>query len=236
MACDTVTVDTLFVDLSRGDRLLLCTDGVHTQMNNEGQLGDLLREGTPTAAAGHLVRHSLRSGSDNATALVVEICDRLVKRAVEDRGLVAADLERARQSVLLVNLSLPEVLNALSAAVQVELQPGSPVPRALASDKVAYIVLDGVVCMSNARRVGIGALLFPESLVGVFHDTSELPVVEERVRLLRLRADDFDEVCSGDAALAAELYKRLALHLARLGARAPREGSAGGAGGAGGPE
>jgi len=38
------------------------------------------------------------------------------------------------------------------------------------------------------------------------------------VRLLRLRADDFAEVCA-DRRLAAQLYRRLAQHLARLSAR-----------------
>jgi serine/threonine protein phosphatase PrpC len=215
---EAVSVDTLFVDLSLGDRLLLCSDGVYTQFASEAQLGDLVREGAPAEAARRIIERALQNGSDNATALVVQICARLVKRATQDRGLVAADLERACQSVLLAQLSLPQVLTALSAAVQVELEPGARVPRAVASDLVSYIVLEGVLRTSGARQVGIGALLFPESLVGVSHE-GELPVVVEHTRLLRLRADDFREVCRGDAVLAAELYRRLAEHLARVAPR-----------------
>lgn len=213
---EAVTVDTLFVDLSLGDRLLLCTDGVYTQFDSESELGELLRNGAPDRSARRIVDRALSSGSDNATALVVQICARLVKRATQDRGLVAADLERARQSSLLAELSLPQVLNALSAAVQVELAPGERLPRAVASDLVAYIVLEGVLRVSGSRHVGTGALVFPESLVGVSYD-GDLPVITQEARLLRLRADDFEEVCQGDAALAAELYRRLAEHLARVG-------------------
>ncbi|HMJ11341.1 MAG TPA: protein phosphatase 2C domain-containing protein [Polyangiaceae bacterium] len=217
---ESVTVDTLFVDLNLNDRLLLCSDGVYTQFASESELGDLMRGGVPDRAARHIVDRALQSGSDNATALIVQICARLVKRDTQDRGLLAQDLDRARQSALLAELSLPQVLNALSAAVQVELEAGARVPRVVASDLVAYIVLDGVLRTTGSRRVGTGALLFPESLVGVSHE-SELPVVEEPSRVLRLRADDFKEVCTNDPTLAAELYRHLAEHLARVAVRSP---------------
>jgi hypothetical protein len=150
----------------------------------------------------------------------VQIGERFVKREPTDRGLAATDLERACQSALLQDMPLPLVLSALSAAVEVELETGSAVPRAIANDLVAYIVLDGVVRHAGDRRVGTGALIFPESLVGVWSE-GELPVVEQTARVLRVRADDFEEVCRSDATLAAELYRRLASHVARLGRSAP---------------
>ena len=60
-----------------------------------------------------------------------------------------------------------------------------------------------------------GALLYAESLVGVLGQ-GEPPLCEQTTRLLRVRADDFSEICT-DPRLAAELYRRLAMHLARLG-------------------
>ena len=90
------------------------------------------------------------------------------------------------------------------------------VARAVASDLVSYIVLDGVVRYPDGRRVGAGALLYAESLVGVLGQ-GDAPVCEQTTRLLRVRADDFAEICS-DPRLASELYRRLAMHLARLGA------------------
>ncbi|MET0794549.1 MAG: phosphoprotein phosphatase, partial [Polyangiaceae bacterium] len=56
---------------------------------------------------------------------------------------------------------------------------------------------------------------YAESLVGVLGH-GEPPVCEQTTRLLRVRADDFSEICT-DPRLAAELYRRLAMHLARLG-------------------
>lgn len=212
---EVVTVDMLFVDVSRGDRLLICSDGVYGQIEGESELSDLLREGPPAHAAQGLIGRAARLGRDNATAIVIEVGDRFVKRSDHDRGLNAADLERARQSPLLVDLPLSFALTALSAAVEIEVGEGESVPRAAASDLACYIVLDGVVRYADERRVGAGALLYAESLVGVL-GPGEPPVCEQTSRLLRVRADDFAEICT-DPRLGAELYRRLAQHLARLG-------------------
>jgi serine/threonine protein phosphatase PrpC len=211
-------VDTLFVDLGRGDRLLLCTDGVHGQVEAEAELSELVRGGAPEQAVGSLIARAAEMGRDNATAIVVEIGERFVKRTDHDRGLAAADLERARQSPLLVDLPQSFALSALAAAVEIELAAGEVVPRLVTNDLVAYIVLDGVLRYASAERtVGAGALVFPESLVGLAGQ-EEPPVAEQTSRLLRLRADDFSEVCA-DPRLAAELYRRLAAHIARVALR-----------------
>ena len=211
---DAVEVDTLFVDVGPRDRLLLCTDGVHGQVENEQEVAELVRNGPPEATARAFVARAGEGGRDNATAIVVEIADRFVKRADRDRGLGAADLENARQSPLLVDLPLPLALTALSAAVEIEVAKEASVPRSVASDLVAYIVLEGVVKYPDGRSVGPGALLYPESLLGVWGQTPP-PVAQQTSRLLRVRADDFAEICS-EPRFAAELYRRLAVHMARL--------------------
>jgi PPM family protein phosphatase len=211
---DMVEVDTLFVDVGPRDRLLLCSDGVHGQLEGEQEITDLIRNGPPDATARALVARAGEGGRDNATAIVIEIADRFVKRADRDRGLGAADLENARQSPLLVDLPLPVALTALSAAVEIEVAKDASIPRAIANDLVAYIVLEGVVKHPDGRSVGPGALLYPESLLGVLGH-AQPPVAEQTSRLLRVRADDFAEICS-EPRFAAELYKRLAAHMARL--------------------
>lgn len=211
---DAIDVDTLFVDLGPRDRLLLCSDGVHSQLEGEPEIAELIRNGPPEATARALVARAGEGGRDNATAIVVEIADRFVKRPDRDRGVAAADLESARQSPLLVDLPLPVALTALSAAVEIEIARDAPIPRSVASDLVAYIVLEGVVKHHDGRSVGPGALLYPESLLGVFGHAPP-PVAEQPARLLRVRADDFAEICS-EPRFAAELYKRLARHMARL--------------------
>lgn len=215
---DAISVDMAFVDLTRGDRLLVCSDGVHCQVDGEGELAELLRSGDSKVAARGLIARAAEGGRDNATAIVVEIGERFVRRGDRDRGLDSGDLERARQSPLLVDLPESFALSALTAAVEVEVSENDRVPRVVASDLVSYIVLDGVVHYpTSGRRMGAGALVFPESLVGVT-GIGEAPIAEQTARLLRVRADDFAEVCS-DPRLAAQLYRRLAQHLARLTSR-----------------
>ncbi len=211
---DAVEVDTLFVDLGPRDRLLLCSDGVHGQLEGEQEIAELLRSGPPDATARALIQRAGEGGRDNATAIVVEIADRFVKRPDRDRGLSPADLENARTSPLLVDLPLPVALTALSAAVEIEVPQGAAVPRAIASDLVSYIVLEGLVQHPDGRSVGAGALLYPESLLGVWGHAAP-PVAQQTSRLLRVRADDFAEICR-EPRFAAELYRRLAAHLARL--------------------
>jgi serine/threonine protein phosphatase PrpC len=215
---DVVAVDTAFLDVARGDRLLLCSDGLYTEFTGETELAELLRTGTAEQAARTLVTRAARGGRDNATAIVIDIGERFVGRSNQDRGFDPADLERARESPLLAGLPEPLALSALSAAVEVELPAGEFVPRVVASDLVSYIVLEGVArYAASGRRVGPGALIYPESLLGVTGQ-GEGPVLEETCRLLRVRAEDFAEVCR-DPRLASELYRRVAQHFARMGVR-----------------
>jgi len=67
-----VEVDTLVVPVQVGDRLLLCSDGLHAYLDSSATLADLfaldLREAAPAA-----IRHANAcGGEDNITALFVE--------------------------------------------------------------------------------------------------------------------------------------------------------------------
>jgi PPM family protein phosphatase len=212
-----VVVDTCFFEVARGDRILLCTDGVHGEMESEAALSRLVRAGTAKEAADGIIAHAVKkSGGDNATAIVIEIRERLVTHAAEDRasGPLSSDVEVASRSSLLAQMPLASVLNVLAAAVEIEIAKGERVPRVVANDWVAYLVVSGEIEMPNGNVLGPPGLLFPESLVGVVRD-GELPLVAGPARLLRLRADDFAEICARDLALSNALHTRLARHLAR---------------------
>jgi protein phosphatase len=70
---EALRVDVLAIAVRPGDRLLLCTDGVHRQLD-DAQLRTMLAMPTCRLAADQLVEHADQAGGrDNATALVIEI-------------------------------------------------------------------------------------------------------------------------------------------------------------------
>jgi protein phosphatase len=67
--------DLFVLELTVGDRLLLCSDGTSGVLD-AGRLADILSSGTPDYAAVELVRASLEAGSsDNVTCLVADLVE-----------------------------------------------------------------------------------------------------------------------------------------------------------------
>lgn len=208
-----VQVDMVFVDFAPGDRFLLCTDGVFGALGAEAMIGELCTPSSPKEVCQNLLDYvAEQRGHDDATAVVVGIGERFVARR-GDPGPRALDLAVVSSSPLLVGLPPSAVLSTLAAAVEVEIDAGEDLPRAVANDRVAYLVLDGAVRLPKGRTLGAPALIGAEALLDVSR-RGPLPKVVERARLLRIRHDDFREICSHDAELAAQLYERLARHLA----------------------
>jgi len=69
-----VDLDVQLIDIHPGDRLLLCTDGLTSMLEDDEIRSVLLNEREPAAAAQHLVDEALEAGGkDNVTALVVDV-------------------------------------------------------------------------------------------------------------------------------------------------------------------
>ena len=210
------TVDTLFVDIASGDRVVLCTDGVFNALDGEAAFARACRSGGPERICRTLISAARKAGAvDDASVVAISIEERFVRRK-GDPGPRARDIETIAASPLLNELEPADVLATLAAGVEVELGAGEEVPRAVANDRVAYVVLEGLVELPNGRKLGPSGMLMAESLLDIAI-RGQLPKVVETSRLLRIRHDDFNEVCAHDSQLAAELYKRLAHHLATAG-------------------
>ena len=71
---DYVQVDTADVDIAPGDRLLLCSDGLHGYFHNEREVVELCGDGSlEECAEAAIALANQRGGKDNITALVVEV-------------------------------------------------------------------------------------------------------------------------------------------------------------------
>jgi protein phosphatase len=72
---DYVQVDTADVDVTTGDRFLLCSDGLHGYFNdNDREVSELCADGDLEECADACIAlANQRGGKDNITALVVEV-------------------------------------------------------------------------------------------------------------------------------------------------------------------
>lgn len=206
--------DTLMVGIDRGDRLLMATDGIHSQIPDEAELGSLMRAETVADAAQSLVQRAHRVGTDDATALLIEICDRFAAHDEPAAAVLHPDLEALRESVLFAGLPWSQALVVLTIAVEVEVEAGQNLAWMVANDRVAYVLLEGLVSLPHGRQLGPGATIFAECLVNS-NPADQTARCEASTRALRLRSDDLREICNSDSRLAAQLYRRLAEHLGR---------------------
>jgi protein phosphatase len=71
---DYVQVDTADVDVAPGDRFLMCTDGLHGYLKNDGEIIELCADDPIEAGASASIDlANQRGGRDNITSLVVEV-------------------------------------------------------------------------------------------------------------------------------------------------------------------
>ena len=206
-------IDTFVVDLHKNDRIVLTTDGAYSAIDDEATMTRVCQK-APESIARDLVQLAQdRGGRDNASVVVVRIGERFLSRAAP-ASQRENDLAAVQQNPLLVDLPTSTVLAALAAGIEVDIEEGGVISQIDAGDLCAYLVIDGIVKMANGTSLGAPALLFAESLVGVSHEQAPATVTS-RSRVIRVRADDFREVCAHDAFLGAALYERLARHIAR---------------------
>jgi serine/threonine protein phosphatase PrpC len=73
-----VLVDLAHIELRQGDKLLLCSDGMHDYFPSERELGELLLEQGGQEGLDRLVKMAKdRGGHDNITGVLVEVTDGL---------------------------------------------------------------------------------------------------------------------------------------------------------------
>jgi PPM family protein phosphatase len=67
-------VETSILEVFRGDRFLLCTDGLHDMLSFREIRSSMLRHSEPKAAAEQLLREALKNGGrDNVTLIIVDL-------------------------------------------------------------------------------------------------------------------------------------------------------------------
>lgn len=147
-----VTPDLWPVDPVRGDRYLLCSDGLFNEVGDDQITAALRRLDDPTEAASELVRLANEAGGrDNITAIVVDVVDDGGVAAAASRALAGSATVVARPTDDLVGFSTARPSEAASDA-------GSPRQQRRARRRAAKL---------ERSRLTWRALLFALLLVGV---------------------------------------------------------------------
>jgi serine/threonine protein phosphatase PrpC len=203
-------VATFFVSLYSGDRVLLCSDGVHEYFE-EAEIGEVLnQEASPALAARKLVQLALdRGGEDNATAVVVKVMEAGETRVPPEQR--RRDEQAIASCRLFEYLTPRERLRALRITTPREIKEGKPVVPVALNERVAYIVLEGEAAQPG-KTFGPGDLIYPEALVqGTEMPDREMTVqATTTIRLLTIRRDDFLEITEEESELGVKMYAVLA--------------------------
>ena len=216
---DIARVATFAVPLAAGDRIVLCTDGVHEQLAGESELAEVAgAAGDPARAAAALVDLPLgRGGIDDATALVVDVVR--AARGSAWQAAFAAQREAAAgalaRSALFEALSGTERLRALRIATPRALAAGEKLDPAADGDRVAYVVLAGEAALPGGQRLRSGALLHAGALIEGTAPPREAARAEGAALVLAIRRADFLELTEEEPDLGVKLYAALARLMAR---------------------
>ena len=142
-----VQVDTLVFDLRGGDRLLICSDGLHAYIDSHAWLsGELVDEDLPGIAEELVAHANERGGHDNITALVIAAEDYNDDEATAEIDLeLNLKVEALEQVALFQGLSLARLYHVLSAAQLVPVQAGEVVMVPGQEMAAMYIIARGSV-------------------------------------------------------------------------------------------
>ncbi len=138
-----VLVDTLTFDVMPGDRLLLCSDGLHGYFEQSGNLLPLL-EGTPEVAVERLVEEANRlGGEDNISAVVAHL------EPTQHASHIASDHGAVRHVRLFAELGFKELTRVFEHLHALTVESGHKlVEEGDVSDSL-FILVDGSVAVER---------------------------------------------------------------------------------------
>jgi CRP-like cAMP-binding protein len=204
---ESVEVDTLDFDVLRGDRFLLCTDGLHGYFE-QAELAKLFGETPEAELSQKLVDLSNeRGGKDNITSIVVKVpeAESGVDRFAREVNL---KLETLHQMSLFRYLSYQELVRVMNITQVRSFTPGSFIVREGDEGDELFIVLRGKVRVESAKapiaELGPGQHFGEMALVDKAPRSADILAVEESA-LLSIRRREFFDIIRKDHDIAVKL-------------------------------
>lgn len=206
--------DTLELSLLPGDRLILCTDGLHSYLEDE-RLYRLAGEDAPAAVADRLVQVALNGGgSDNVTVVVAD-----VGGIDGEPEAVRMREDRVRSMPVFRGLSVAEYLRLMAACDHRHLSAGETLFVQGQTGDGMYGVIEGAVEIVNGerkrtQRFGPGTHFGEMSLL---EDRPRLvsAIAAQETDLFVLTRRTFDGLLGENPSVAARILRQLVLMLAQ---------------------
>jgi serine/threonine protein phosphatase PrpC/CRP-like cAMP-binding protein len=198
-----VEVDTLEVEVSPGDRFLLCSDGLHRYLTDE-EVGPLAGREAPEVVVRRLIDlANERGGADNISAVVVE-----VELLAGDGGDVERKVEVFRGMPLFRYLTYKELIQLLGATTMRHFHAGQTIFQEGASGYELFVTLTGRVTLRKGDTVlaelGPGGHFGEMALVDQ-ERRSATAIAGEDTRLLVLSRRKFYQLLRKQPTLAVKL-------------------------------
>jgi serine/threonine protein phosphatase PrpC len=186
---DSVQVDTLLLDLTDGDVLLFCTDGLSRHVTDEELRARLRPESAATVPFELIALANARGGRDNVTALTL-VCN---QEGAADETSLDARIRAVAGLPLFQHLDYREHVAVLSVAASRKVPPGTvlAVEGSRASD--LYVIVAGTVSVRRGDReltqLGPGAHFGEMALVNDAPRSATVVALEPMDLLVVARAD-----------------------------------------------
>ncbi len=194
---ETVQVDTIDLEVLPGDQFLLCSDGLHSYLD-EKEISRQLTEESITAIPGKLIEHANTGGGhDNITAVVLRVHTDTTPTADARSQELNRKVEVLKQMPLFRHLTYKEILRVLALTEVRDYKPGDEIITEDEPGSELFIILSGKVRLHKegalVTYVGQGTHLGEMSLVDN-GPRSVSATAEEASRVLVLRRRDFNDL------------------------------------------
>jgi serine/threonine protein phosphatase PrpC len=199
----TVEPDVIHVEAIRGDRFVLCSDGVSDALAPE-RIRDIAAANKPREAVDLLIAAAIEGGSkDNCSAIVVEVQG---EQQRPSRRLATQERIHALSRVSLFRgLSVPQIVRVLRIVEEINLPDGEYICHAGEAGKELFIIAGGkVAVMSGGAQV---------ATLEAGEHFGEMAIFGRGVRTATVRADGPVRLL----ALAQEPFYRLVAEEPHLG-------------------
>ncbi|MCL2326201.1 MAG: cyclic nucleotide-binding domain-containing protein [Proteobacteria bacterium] len=198
-------IDTLQVSLRQGDRLVICTDGLHRHFQNATHLAQLYRSVDPQRAAEFLVSNAIERGSsENVSVICVEITDPGVRRSALETDSRITALE---QICFFRDLSYQEMLQVMPITFERTIEPGFVIIQEGDAGEELYILVEGECEVTNSgvklATLEAGSSFGELSLIDRQPRSATVTAIT-MCRVLAIRASDFEKL-TASGTLAVKL-------------------------------